>query len=114
MTKPLLIIDDDTRLTAVLERRFTATGNYSVTTFDRASSALAAPAQPCYAILLDMMIDDELGLEYISALKDRYQPQHLIIMTGYASIATAVEAINLGADIVVALDAQITSRPQVP
>ena len=97
MTKPLLIIDDDTRLTAVLERRFTATGNYSVTTFDRASSALAAPAQPCYAILLDMMIDDELGLEYISPLKDRYQPQHLIIMTGYASIATTVTAMKRGA-----------------
>ena len=96
MTKSLLIIDDDTRLTAVLKRRFTATGNYSVFTFARASEALVAPAQPCFAILLDMMIDDELGLEYISALKDRYQPQHLIIMTGYASIATTVTAMKRG------------------
>ncbi|MAJ71052.1 MAG: response regulator [Alteromonadaceae bacterium TMED7] len=97
MTKPLIIIDDDSRLTAVLARRFTATGNYSVTTYAQASEALAAPATPCYGILLDMMIGDELGLEFISALQTHYTPEHLIIMTGYASIATTVTAMKRGA-----------------
>lgn len=97
MTKPLIVIDDDERLTAVLARRFSATGDYQVTTFARASEALAAPTQPCYGILLDMMINDELGLDFISALKAHYSPKHLIIMTGYASIATTVSAMKRGA-----------------
>ena len=97
MTKPLIIIDDDDRLTAVLARRFTATGDYQVTTFAKASDALAAPSQSCYGILLDMMIGDELGLDFVSALKAHYTPKHLIIMTGYASIATTVTAIKRGA-----------------
>lgn len=97
MSKSLIIIDDDTRLTTVLARRFNATGHYSVTTFTQASDALAAPVMPCYAILLDMMIGSELGLEFISRLKAHYQPEHLIIMTGYASIATTVTAMKRGA-----------------
>jgi two-component system response regulator RegA len=97
LTKPLIIVDDDTRLTTVLARRFAATGKYSVTTYAQASEALKAPACSCYAILLDMMMGDELGLEFIAALKAHYQPEHLIIMTGYASIATTVTALKRGA-----------------
>ena len=97
MTKPIIIIDDDLRLTSVLARRFNATGKFSVTTFSQASEALAASPQACFAILLDMMIGDELGLDFISALKAHYAPEHLIIMTGYASIATTVTAMKRGA-----------------
>lgn len=95
--KSLLIIDDDARLTSVLARRFTATGEYTVATFSRASDALAEPPRPCFAILLDMLIGDESGLDYISQLSAHYAPEHLIIMTGYASIATTVSAIKRGA-----------------
>lgn len=97
MTKSLIIIDDDDRLTATLARRFLATGDYQVTTFAQASEALAAPKQPCYGILLDMMIGDELGLDFVSALQAHYTPTHLILMTGYASIATTVTAMKRGA-----------------
>ncbi|GGF54426.1 response regulator transcription factor [Alteromonas lipolytica] len=97
MTKSIIIIDDDNRLTSVLARRFNATGNYTATTFSQASEALAARPGRCYAIFLDMMMGDELGLDFITELKRHYQPEHLIIMTGYASIATTVTAMKRGA-----------------
>lgn len=97
MTHPILIIDDDERLLAVLARRFNATQEYRAQAYTSVSDALQSVQAPCFAIFLDMMIDQELGLDYISALKARFSPQHLIIMTGYASIATTVTAMKRGA-----------------
>lgn len=97
MTHSVLIIDDDERLLAVLARRFNANEEYCATVFTSVNDALNSPHTPCFAIFLDMMIDQELGLDYISALKTRFTPQHLIIMTGYASIATTVTAMKRGA-----------------
>ncbi|NVK54830.1 MAG: response regulator [Alteromonadaceae bacterium] len=97
MTPTLLIIDDDQRLTEVLQRRFLATGEFEVIVFNQASEALKAPQVKCFGILLDMMIGNELGLDYISALKEHFNPEHLIVMTGYASIATTVTAMKRGA-----------------
>ncbi|AXR05078.1 response regulator transcription factor [Salinimonas sediminis] len=95
--KTLLIIDDDERLACVLARRFTATGRWQVWTFASARTALAAPAQPVNAILLDMMLDQEVGIDYIADLNSHFTPDQLIMMTGYASIATTVAALKKGA-----------------
>ncbi|WP_018982396.1 response regulator transcription factor [Salinimonas chungwhensis] len=94
----LLIIDDDARLTEVLARRFTNVTHYEVNTFGTASEAMKADPNNVDAILLDMMLDnDEVGLSFVEALAARFTPTHLIIMTGYASIATTVAAIKKGA-----------------
>ena len=94
----LIIIDDDARLSEVLARRFTKATSHKVHTFTRASLALEAPLKDVDAILLDMMLEnDEIGLGYVEALAERFSPEHLIVMTGYASIATTVAAIKKGA-----------------
>lgn len=96
--KTLLIIDDDERLACVLARRFTATGCWQVHTFNSARAALTEPAEPVTAILLDMMLtDQEVGIDYIAALNAHFSPHHLVMMTGYASIATTVAALKKGA-----------------
>ena len=96
--KTLLIIDDDSRLSAVLARRFTQTGLFSVQCFSRASEALYCDTPRAHSIFLDMMLaEDELGLDYVSELNTRFEPAHLIMMTGYASIATTVAALKKGA-----------------
>ena len=97
MNRDIILIDDDPRLPAVLCRRLNAIDGVSVAHFPRASEALSGPACPVYAILLDMMLEDEIGIEYVSQLKSHFQPQHLIIITGYASIPTTVQAIKQGA-----------------
>ena len=98
MTDSIIIIDDDPRFSAVLARRFIKEVGVEVRCFTSAKAALLGSEQIVFCILLDMMLENnEIGLNYIEALKARYQPTHLIIMTGYASIPTTVEAIKKGA-----------------
>lgn len=100
MTAPslLLIVDDDEHYTRVLKRRFEQSTDLQIMCFQRASEALTFTASsPVFGILLDMMMEDETGLDYVSALRAAFNPEHLIIMTGYASIATTVTAMKRGA-----------------
>ena len=48
--------------------------------------------------ILDLNLGGESSLELIPVLKDTFAQIRILILTGYASIATAVEAIKLGAD----------------
>lgn len=100
MTPPslLLIIDDDENYTRVLKRRFEQSTNLQVKCFTRATEALTFnTSSPVFGVLLDMMMEDETGLDYVASLQDTFSPEHLIIMTGYASIATTVTAMKRGA-----------------
>ncbi len=93
----LLLVDDDeafTRTAArVMERRGFAVqvANDIVTALQ-----LADPTLP-YAVI-DLMIGNESGLTLVPALRQRNPVMRILVLTGYASIATAVEAIKLGAD----------------
>ncbi len=51
---------------------------------------------PAYAVV-DMRLGDGNGLDVISALKRRRPDARAIILTGYGNIATAVNAVKLGA-----------------
>lgn len=93
----LILIDDDEALLSVLQRRIQQTGLFSVSIFTNVDDALSRPPSHVYGILLDMMLGNVSSLEYISDLKKHYTPTHLIMLTGYASIATTVEAMRRGA-----------------
>ena len=100
MTAPslILLIDDDEQYTRVLKRRFEQHTNLQVQCFTRASEALQFSANvPVSGILLDMMMQEETGLDFVEPLRAQFSPVHLIVMTGYASIATTVTAMKRGA-----------------
>lgn len=48
-------------------------------------------------IILDLNLDGESGLQLLPLLKEKFPRSKIIILTGYASISTAVNAIKLGA-----------------
>ncbi len=96
--KKLLIIEDDTGLAEVLARRMTRHG-FECLFANNATQALlqARQLKPSH-ILLDMMLAQDNGLKLLEPLR-KYLPQTVIVLlTGYASIATAVAAIRMGAD----------------
>ncbi|QSX32269.1 response regulator [Shewanella avicenniae] len=97
MSERILIIDDDETYLAVLKRRLLNATAFEVDICSSIKQALALSHDSVYAILLDMMLDHESGLDGIQALKQRFHPQHLIMLTGYASVATTVEAMKRGA-----------------
>lgn len=93
----LLIVDDDTVFCGVLVKAMTKRG-FQVTCAHSIEDALrlCESAVAEYAIV-DLKLSNESGLVLVEKLKALDQGTRIVMLTGYASIATAVEAIKLGA-----------------
>jgi two-component system, response regulator RegA len=95
--RTLLIVEDDksflTRLARAMEQR-----GFAVSTAETVADGLlqVEKAPPFYAVV-DMRLGDGNGLDVISALKKRRPDAHGVVLTGYGNIATAVNAVKLGA-----------------
>jgi two-component system response regulator RegA len=93
----LLIIDDDEMFCHVLSRALTRRG-YQVSVAHDADQALTLAAQdmPTMATL-DLKLEQSSGLKLLPGLLAASPKCRVVVLTGYSSIATAVEAIKLGA-----------------
>lgn len=97
-TSAVLIIDDDERFRVRLCQSFELRGWEAFGAADGAEArALAAEVAPDLA-LVDLRIASESGLDVVRSLRDLDATVSIIMLTGYGSIATAVEAIKCGAD----------------
>jgi len=97
LQEDILLVDDDSAFTSVMERGFLRR-DFSVRCCANASDALAACAQ--YApthILLDLNMPGTSGLVVLPQLLQLAPQAKLVVLTGYSSIATAVEATKAGA-----------------
>ncbi|MDT0499770.1 MULTISPECIES: response regulator transcription factor [unclassified Halomonas] len=93
----LLIIDDDEMFCHVLDRAMTRRG-YEVVVARDAQEALSLARQHRPALAtLDLKLEHESGLKLLPELLEVVPECRIVILTGYSSIATAVEAIKLGA-----------------
>jgi len=93
----LLLVDDDRTFCHVLGKALEKRGFEVYIATDLAGGLeLAGDHNPEYAII-DLRIGHQSGLELVKGLKAMDTDLRMVILTGYASIATAVEAIKLGA-----------------
>jgi two-component system response regulator RegA len=93
----LLLADDDRTFCQVLARAFEARGYAVETAHDGASAMQSIDANtPEYAVL-DLHLPDMSGLKLVRHLKAADENTNIVLLTGYASIATAIDAIKLGA-----------------
>ncbi|MEY8263441.1 MAG: response regulator, partial [Bermanella sp.] len=93
----LLIVDDDSTLLMVLARAMVRRG-FTVDTALCGEQALQLCRQtPPTHISLDLKLSQETGLLLIPQLKALAPHSRIVMLTAYASIATAVDAIKLGA-----------------
>lgn len=93
----LLLVDDDPTFTRVLARAMSRRG-LRVSTAGSADEGLALALQdaPDYAVL-DLKMEGDSGLVLLPKLLELDPGMRVLILTGYSSIATAVEAIKRGA-----------------
>jgi two-component system, response regulator RegA len=95
--RSLLIVEDDKSFLQRLARAMESRG-FTVTTAESVADGLSQleTISPAFAVV-DMRLEDGNGLDVISALKRRRPDARAIILTGYGNIATAVNAVKLGA-----------------
>src|SRR5258705_7802308 len=95
--RSLLIVENDKSFLQRLARAMEGRG-FTVTTAESVADGLAQleTISPAFAVV-DMRLEDGNGLDVISALKRRRPDARAIILTGYGNIATAVNAVKLGA-----------------
>lgn len=93
----LVLVDDDEALLRTLTRRFSLQG-WQVAAFSQPLTSAQLIAQQAQGYLLDLRFGQQSGLGFIADLRAALPQSRIIILTGYASISTAVQAVKLGAD----------------
>lgn len=93
----LLLVEDDTALRSRLARALRDRGLEVREAADYASAMELAREDPPELAVVDLKMPGRSGLELVRDLKATDGATKVVVLTGYGSIATAVEAIKLGA-----------------
>jgi DNA-binding response OmpR family regulator len=97
VSKNILVIDDEVAVNNNI-RKILAKKGYHVDQAVTKNEALEKIQTKSYKlVLLDLKIPEVRGLELLKAVRDRNPETKIIIITGYASIETAVESARMGA-----------------
>jgi two-component system response regulator RegA len=93
----LLIVEDDDALRERLRRAFEERGIDVRSAGTLAQAREIAAADPPEYVVLDLRVGQENGLALIPMLLDLDRETRVVVLTGYGSVATAVEAVRRGA-----------------
>ena len=94
---PLLVVDDDRVLRERLARAFRDRGYEVFTAAGFAEALEVARREAIERAVVDLKMPDGSGLELVRELLALDEALQIVVLTGYGSIATAIEAIRLGA-----------------
>lgn len=92
----ILIVDDEESIRVSLEGILKK--KYYAKTADSGSMALEMLQNDCYDLILsDIMMNGMTGIELLKKVKESFPEIPVLLMTGYSSLSTAIEAMRLGA-----------------
>ena len=92
----VLFVDDETSILHSLRRRFRKTG-WHISTAENGMDGLEIMKQRRIDVVVsDMKMPEMSGAEFLTEVADTYPKTVRILMTGYADIESAAEAINKG------------------
>ncbi|MBV8758715.1 MAG: response regulator [Deltaproteobacteria bacterium] len=93
----ILIVDDDEVYRTRLARAFVDRGYDVRTAHDYDSAVAVAQADSPELAVVDLKMPGKSGLELVQALREIDPSTKTVVLTGYGSIATAIDAVRLGA-----------------
>ena len=97
MTKPLLYLEDDETLALMTNKALTRNG-YKVDHYASIQAVREGANTKRYThALLDMKLEDGNSIDLVEELTQANPALKIVLLTGYASIATAVKAVKQGA-----------------
>lgn len=93
----VLVVDDEAVIRRALEKFLTDLG-YQVQCAGTVDEGIALASQTAFdAALIDLMMPERNGIELVQALHERDPELVAIVMTGFGTITSAVEAMRAGA-----------------
>ncbi|WP_440222168.1 response regulator transcription factor [Dokdonella sp. MW10] len=104
-----LLVDDDALYLRTLQRSLEKRGHVVATANDAASALALAHERAFEFALVDLRLEHDSGLDLVGPLRALHPDMRIVLVTGYASVATAVEAIKRGADDYLAKPASLAS-----
>ena len=93
----ILVVDDDPVYAQALTRSLRRRGHGAESVADGVGAMEALKGASYDAVVLDLRLATDSGLQLIAPMKEARPDLRILLLTGYSSIATAVEAIKLGA-----------------
>lgn len=92
-----LLVDDDAVFSSVLARVLVRRGHQAVTAINGQQALARCNETAIDRVVLDLKLETESGLSILQQLRAMRPDIDVVILTGYSSISTAVEAIKMGA-----------------
>jgi DNA-binding NtrC family response regulator len=93
----LLIAEDEKNLGFVLQRELARLGHQVTLVHDGDAAVRAAQDNEFDVALLDIMMPNRSGLDVLRELRELEQPPEVLMMTGHATVETALQAMKMGA-----------------
>lgn len=93
----VLVADDETNFRKLLVRELERRGYQAWAAEDGVKALEVLQQREVDIVLLDLKMPGLGGIDVMRRLKEHPEPPEVIVMTGYASIPTAIEAVKLGA-----------------
>lgn len=93
----ILLVDDDVAFTQVLQRALEKRGFDTVVAHTEVQALELCTHTTFDKAVIDLKLENGSGLQIIAPLKQQQPQIRIVMLTGYSSISTAVDAIKLGA-----------------
>lgn len=93
----LLIVDDEERFLNTTKTLLEKRGVATCTALSGADALKIVNEQPLDVVILDVKMPGMDGVEVLSKIKHRYPLIEVIMLTGHASVESAVEGLKMGA-----------------
>jgi DNA-binding response OmpR family regulator len=93
----ILVIDDDAVLRSTLARILTRTGCQVLTAANGAEAISLLEQRVVDLVYLDIQLPEMNGLEVLALLRESYPGLPVILLTGYGTVQSAIQALRLGA-----------------
>ena len=104
-----LVLDDNEVFAATLARMLNRRGYHAVVAHNGKDALALARETAFHYLTVDLHLQQDSGLQWIAPLRELLPEARILVLTGYASIATTVQAIKLGADNYLAKPANLDS-----
>jgi DNA-binding NtrC family response regulator len=94
----ILVVDDAPQTLEVIKRNLTSKGYQVFTATSVAEAIRIFEANPVDTVITDLKMPEVSGMDLIRHIRENYKDTEVMMITGYPSVETAVEAVKTGAE----------------